>query len=433
MEGELVAVVYGSEIGRVRQDARGKLSFAYASAWREREDAFPLSLSMPLALTEHGDAVIRPFLEGLLPDNTDILAEWGRRFHVSPHNPFALLGRVGEECSGAVQFAQPQRVANLLQRAAGGVEWLTEAGVAERLRALRRNHGAWRAPGDVGYFSLGGAQPKTALLREADRWGVPSGRTPTTHILKPPVVHYDGFAENEHICLRLARALGLPAAHSEVVRFEDQVAIVVQRYDRVAAAGGIVRIHQEDVCQALGVPPRIKYENEGGPGAVRTLALLNAHSGRRDEDVATFVDALALNWVIGGTDGHAKNYSLLIGAGGQVRLAPLYDIVSALPYHHLQVRKLKLAMKIGGEYGLWSIGRKHWERLADAVGLEPEPLVTRVGEVAAAVPDLLATQCRHAEAEGLTHPLLARLQDTVAKQADHAIARLRKSSSYALD
>lgn len=429
MEGELVAVVYGREIGRVRQDARGKLSFVYAPGWREQDDAFPLSLSMPLALTEHGDAVIRPFLEGLLPDNTDILREWGRRFHVSSNNPFALLGRVGEECPGAVQFAHPDRVGTLLQPADGGVEWLTEADVAARLRALRSNHGAWRQAGDVGYFSLAGAQPKTALLREGDRWGVPSGRTPTTHILKPPVVHYDGFAENEHICLRLARALGLPTAHSEVVHFEDQVAIVVERYDRLAAAGGIIRIHQEDVCQALGVPPRIKYENEGGPGAIRLLELLNAHSSRRDDDVATLVDALALNWVIGGTDAHAKNYSLLIGGNGQIRLAPLYDIVSALPYHHLQFRKLTLAMRIGGEYRLWRIGRRQWERLADSAGLEPEPLVARVGEVAAAVPDLLATECREAAAEGLAHPILARLTDMVAEQAARAITALNRSST----
>jgi serine/threonine-protein kinase HipA len=429
VEGELVAVAYGREIGRVRQDARGKLGFAYAPGWREREDAFPLSLSMPVALTEHGDAVVRPFLEGLLPDNTDILREWGRRFHVSANNPFALLGHVGEECPGAVQFAQPDRVEPLLQPAAGDVEWLTEADVANRLRALRRNHGAWREIGDVGYFSLAGAQPKTALLRDGDRWGVPSGRSPTTHILKPPVVHYDGFAENEHICLRLARALGLPAAHTEVARFEDQVAIVVERYDRLATPTGRVRIHQEDTCQALGVPPRIKYENEGGPGAPRIFALLDAHSSRADADVATLADALALNWVIGGTDAHAKNYSLLIGAGGQIRLAPLYDIVSALPYHPLQVRKLKLAMRIGGEYRLWNIGRRDWERLAQAVGLEPEPLVRRVGEVAAAVPDLLATERRAAEAEGLAHPILARLTDTVAENAKRALSQLKTPSS----
>jgi serine/threonine-protein kinase HipA len=429
MERELVAVVHGVEMGWVRQDARGKLHFAYASRWREREDAFPLSLSMPLTLTDHGDTAIRPFLEGLLPDNTDILREWGRRFHVSPNNPFALLSRVGEDCPGAVQFAAPDRVEPLLQATTGEVQWLTEAEVAVRLRALRRNHGAWREAGDAGYFSLAGAQPKTALLRAGGRWGVPSGRTPTTHILKPPVVHYDGFAENEHICLRLARALGLPTARTEIIRFEDEVAIVVERYDRLAAAGAIIRVHQEDFCQALRVPPRIKYENEGGPGAAALVELLNEHSGRRDEDVTTLVDALALNWVIGGTDAHAKNYSLLLGGHGQIRLAPLYDIVSALPYHRLQIRKLKLAMRVGGEYRLWHIHRHHWERLAETAGLEPGPLVQRIQEVAAAVPDLLATACREAREGGLDHPVLARLTDAVAEHAARTASRLTSRSS----
>lgn len=429
MEGELVAVAHGVEIGRVRQDARGKLAVAYARGWREREDAFPLSLSMPLARTEHGDAVIRPFLEGLLPDNPDVLREWGRRFHVSANNPFSVLAHVGEDCPGAVQFAPPDRADSLLRPTTGDVAWLTEADVAQRLRALRRNHGAWREIDDIGYFSLAGAQPKTALLRAGDRWGVPSGRTPTTHILKPPVVPYDGFAENEHVCLRLARALGLPAARTEVARFEDQVAIVVERYDRLTAAGTIVRIHQEDFCQALGVPPRTRYENEGGPGVARMVRLLVEHSGRPDDDVATLVDAIALNWAIGGTDAHAKNYSVLLGGHGQTRLAPLYDVVSALPYHHLQIRKLKLAMQIGGEYRLWHIERRHWERLADAAGLDPGPLVQRVREVAAAAPDLLVSACREAEADGLAHPVLPRLTDAVAEQARRIIAKLGTRST----
>ncbi|HEX6039334.1 type II toxin-antitoxin system HipA family toxin [Longimicrobium sp.] len=428
MVGELVAVVHGTEIGRVRQDARGKLGFSYAPSWRRREDAFPLSLSMPLALTDHGDTVIRPFLEGLLPDNLDVLHEWGRRFHVSPNNPFMLLGRVGEDCPGAVQFAPPERVDALLRAAPGEVEWLAEADVARRLRALRGNQGAWREMGDVGYFSLAGAQPKTALLRDGDRWGVPSGRTPTTHILKPPVGHYAGFAENEHVCLRLARALGLAAARTEVCRFEDQVAIVVERYDRMAAGGAILRVHQEDCCQALGVSPRIKYEAEGGPGAVRVIQVLEQHGSHPDADVATFVDALALNWAIGGTDAHAKNYSLLIGGHGQTRLAPLYDIASALPYHYLQVRKLKLAMRVGGEYRLLSIERRHWERFAGAVGLDAGSLVQRVADVAAAVPDLLADACSQARAEGLDDPILDKLTDTVAENARRIISKIKRAS-----
>lgn len=421
MEDELVALAYGSEVGRVKQDARGKLAFSYAQAWRERLDAFPLSLSMPMAVVDHDDAAIRAFLEGMLPDNSDTLREWGRRFHVSANNPFALLKFVGEDCSGAVQFARPERVLPLLEGDEGEVDWLSESDVEERLRALRRNPGASRALGDVGYFSLAGAQPKTALFWESERWGIPSGRIPTTHILKPPVVPFDGFAENEHVCLKLAAELGLRTAQTQVVRFGDEVAIVVERYDRLRTAGRVIRIHQEDFCQGAGVPPRTKYENEGGPGAIRLIDIIREFGSEPDQDVTTLVDALALNWVIGGTDAHAKNYSLLIAPHGQVRLAPLYDVVSALPYHHLQIRKLELAMRIGGEYSLWRIGRKQWERFAVAAGLEPEPVVQRVREVAAAAPDMLATVCREARDEGLTHPVLDRMTKLVAEQAARAM------------
>ena len=424
MEAELVALAYGSEVGRVRQDSRGKLTFSYAPGWREDADAFPLSLSMPLAVTDHDDAAIRPFLEGLLPDNGEALRAWGSRFHVSPSNPFSLLRFVGEECPGAIQFARPERVESLLGSGGEAVDWLTEREIADRLRALRRNPGASRAVGDAGYFSLAGAQPKTALLWDGTRWGIPSGRTPTTHILKPPVGHYDGFAENEHVCLRLAEALNLRAANTRVLRFEDEVAIVVERYDRLRTGGQVIRVHQEDTCQALGVSPRIKYENEGGPGAIPLIQLIREHGSQADDDVATLVDALALNWVIGGTDAHAKNYSLLIAPYGQVRLAPLYDIVSALPYHQLDLRTLKLAMRIGGEYSLWRIGRKHWERFAAAAALDPGSLVERVREVADAVPDLLADVCAQAVEDGLAHPVLIRLTDAVVTQAKHAVSGL---------
>src|SRR6185295_3454712 len=133
-------------------------------------------------------------------DNAHILDRWGRRFRVSPRNAFALLAHVGEECAGAVQFVRPERVKALRGRARKSVQWLDTADVAERLHALRVDQSAWRQPGDTGQFSLAGAQPKTALLLEKGRWGVPSGRTPTTHILKPPTGGFHGHAENERFC-----------------------------------------------------------------------------------------------------------------------------------------------------------------------------------------------------------------------------------------
>jgi serine/threonine-protein kinase HipA len=213
---ELVTLLDGKEVGRVHNDTRGRLTFIYDDQWRNDIEAYPLSLSMPIAAKEHGRAAVEAFLWGLLPDSEQVLARWAAKFQVSARNVFALISHVGEDCAGAVQFVTPERLEALRSGKEDKVEWLDESELAKRLQALREDHAAWRLPRDTGQFSLAGAQPKTALLLQNDRWGIPSGRIPTTHILKPPTGHFDGHAENEHICLMLARNLGLPAAQSKV-------------------------------------------------------------------------------------------------------------------------------------------------------------------------------------------------------------------------
>ncbi len=418
MTTELVALLGGREVGRVQRDKRGRLSFTYDDRWRNASVAYPLSVSMPLAAAEHGHAIIDAFLWGLLPDNEAILSRWGRKFQVSARNAFALVSHVGEDCAGAVQFLRPERVEACLGAAAEPVEWLDEHAVAERLQLLRADHSAWRMPRDAGQFSLTGAQPKTALLLEEGRWGVPSGRTPTTHILKPPTGEFDGHAENEHFCLVLARRLGLPTASSSVMHFWNETAIVIERYDRRRTQHGLVRVHQEDICQALGVPPTRKYENEGGPGVGAIVELLRTYSGEREEDVSTFVDALALSWLIAGTDAHAKNYSLLIGAAGRVRLAPLYDLASALPYDDMDLQKLKLAMRIGRDYRLRDIAGREWRRLAGDVRLDADALLDRVNDIAERIPDESAAVRDEMLSQGLHHTGIGRLADRMAARAE---------------
>lgn len=281
MNDRLVIIADDRVMGEIRRDARSNLTLAYDAAWRRTSGAYPLSLSMPLVVDEHPHNAIEPWLWGLLPDNEAILARWAQRFQVSPRNPFALLAHVGEDCAGAIQLVEPARVDALVKQPAGDVEWLDDKGIAQRLRALREDHAAWRIARDTGQFSLAGAQPKTALLFTEGRWGVPSGAMPTTHILKPPTEDFDGHAENEHVCLALARALELPAAASQVRRFDGETAIVVERYDRVRRGDTIHRLHQEDMCQALGLPPTRKYENEGGPGATPIVELLRTYSNGR--------------------------------------------------------------------------------------------------------------------------------------------------------
>lgn len=430
MTAELVTLIDGQEVGRVRQGRNGRLAFVYSESWRQAKNAYPISLSLPLVVSEHGHDPIHAFLWGLLPDNERILDSWARRFGVSARNPFSLLAHVGEDCAGAVQFVRPERIDVMRDGKLDTIQWLTVADVAERLRTLRIDEAAWRRPGDEGQFSLAGARPKTALTLQDGRWGLPSGRTPTTHILKPPTGEYDGFVENEHFCLELARTLGLPAARSRVMQFEDQVAIVVERYDRFHTGGSWVRVHQEDLCQALGVPPTRKYENEGGPGVKAVVDLLRDNSHAAAEDVSTFVDALALSWLIAATDGHAKNYSILIGTGGSIRLAPLYDIASALPYPTtLDPYKIKLAMKIGGEYLVRKIGRRQWEKLATQVRMRRDDVLARVMQMAERAPDLAHEVRRGAERDGLSHPMLTGLADAVASRAKACFENLNAPAS----
>ena len=416
MNEVLIVVADRRIMGEIQRDQRGRLTFVYDGRWRSMDAAYPLSLSMPLVVDKHDHARIEPWLWGLLPDNEAVLARWGQRFHVSARNAFALLGAVGEDCAGAVQLVRPERIDEILKDDSQHVEWLTEGDIAERLSTLRRDHAAWRVARDTGQFSLAGAQPKTALLFDGQRWGVPYGLTPTTHILKPPIDAFEGHPENEHLCLGLARALGLPTAGSEVLRFDDEAAIIVERYDRVRTADTIRRLHQEDMCQVLGLPPTKKYQNEGGPGCAAISDAIRTHSGEPEEDTWTFVRAIMLNWIIGGTDAHAKNFSMLIGAQGRARLAPLYDVASTLPYDFDQ-RKLKMATRIGGKYGLEDVFPRHWARFASELRLPSEQVLDMGKTMAEALPAALAETVDKAHAAGLDHPIMPRMIDVLGARS----------------
>lgn len=427
MTRRLAVLLNGQEAAEIRQEPSGQLEFHYLESWQTTEGAFPLSFSLPLPTATHGDGPIRTYLEGLLPDNSGILERWGRKFSVSPRNAFALLEHIGEDCPGAVQIVPPDRVDEIRNQAQPTIDWLTIPDIADRLRTLRLDQATGRLEEDTGQFSLPGAQAKTALLMEDGRWGVPSGRMPTTHILKPPSGRFPGFAENEHVCLRLAAALGLPVAHSDVIHFDNEVAFVSERYDRKRiATGQIARIHQEDFCQALGISSSIKYENEGGPGIAAIVDLLRSQSSAPDIDVTTFIEAVGLNWILGGTDAHAKNFSLLIGPES-VRLAPLYDLISTFPYPDIASRKMKLAMKVGGEYQLYRVAGPHWIELASKLRLDADALVDRLSDLALAVPDLLSDVLGRTAKSGLTHPVLATLQRRVSERAGDCTRMLGKS------
>ena len=407
----------GNIAGVVARQPGGRLRFDYDENYRSLPSPTPVSVSMPTQVPAHPDRVIRPWLWGLLPENEDVLKRWERQFHASASSPFSMLSTpIGHDCAGAVRFAGSETVDELLTRP-GTVQWLTEREVAERIRDLRRDATSWLGRTFTGQFSLAGAQAKTALLLEDGRWGVPLGSAATSHILKPAVAGLDDHDLNEHLCLNAARRAGLTAVRTSIAQFEDQTAIVVQRYDRRREPnGGLTRIHQEDLCQALSLPPTKKYQNEGGPSPADIARLLRKvmPAAISETAIATFLDGLAWNWIIAGTDAHAKNYSLLM-AGNELRLAPLYDVASALPYG-IHERRLRLAMAIGRDYRVFP-ERNRWPEAAEQLGIDPEVTVERVKELAESAPDAFRDAAAEPAVVKLERGLPDRLVDLVADRA----------------
>jgi serine/threonine-protein kinase HipA len=426
----LVALMNGVVVGHIYQMGNGRLAFRYEDSWRRESNAYPLSLSMPLTATEHGDRAIRSYLWGLLPDNQDVLDWWARRYGVSSRRVVDLLANVGEDCAGAVQFAVPERADALLGAAriedeGTSVAWLDDGALEHRLRDLRMNPAAGRAANDTGQFSLAGAQPKTALYQSASgKWGVPTGRMPTNRILKPPTLGLDDLAYNEHFCLLLARQLGFSAAVSSVQHFGDEVAIVLDRYDREQIGDRLVRVHQEDMCQAFGIQPTQKYESDGGPDAPAIADLLRQSSTDPERDFERFIDAVALSWLIAATDAHAKNYSILHAIGPQLRMAPLYDIITVLPYPQLNHARSKLAMSIGGERLIAEIDGTHWRTLAKQLGVTATPLLERVSALADGVAKAVDAVNSRAHPDERTAFLIGRLGAQVAEHAHSCASRL---------
>jgi serine/threonine-protein kinase HipA len=423
---ELLIMIEGNLIGRVRADKAGRLSLDYEAGWRESPQAHSLSVSMPLAQITYLRKPVLSYLWNLLPENPYVLQRWGQQYRVSAANPFKLLANVGADVPGAAQFIPPERLQEIQSAQQPTIDWMTVDELAERLRQLRADIAAVRRPGDIGKMSLPGAQAKTAYYwdERRNRWGVPGGRTPTTHIIKPCVPGFEGLVENEHLCQDIAARLGMPAARSHVLAL-DQPYIVVERYDRLPPREGasiVQRIHQEDLCQALGLMPGKKYQEEGGPGIAQVVTLLRRASSDPGVDVDRFLRANMFNWLIGGTDAHAKNYSLLIGAGDEIRLAPLYDLSSQLPYPDLIDQRA--AMKIGDHHDFRRVGIADWRKLARACAIEEERVVALLTDMARALPDEISAARDQALTDGLSEGSVEPLAQQLIRHARERFATI---------
>lgn len=373
----------GTFIGNVRQNSHGRVGFTYDEAYRTGSSPTPLSLTMPTTQSTYTGKRIEMFLEGLLPDNENTRRRWAEEHRVNSNNPVALLTHVGRDAPGAVQVLPQGEESSDNARRTGNVRWLSERDFAELVISLHHQSHDWDPGQYGGQWSLPGAQSKIALHRDpaADRWGIPRDSTPTTHIIKPPMAGYPAHHINEALCMKTAGELGLQVASIDIVEEQDLHAVVVERYDRRPRDGRLVRLHQEDLCQALSHPPRRKYQAQGGPGMAEIGDLLSQFP-EQDQRYSreAFFKAVVFNVLIGGTDAHAKNYSVLL-AGDRARLAPVYDIASAAPYP--QSQGLKSAMKVGGEWSMGKIGMRQWQKAAARLRIDPAQAVSWVEEMKA--------------------------------------------------
>ncbi|GAB3261365.1 type II toxin-antitoxin system HipA family toxin [Kineosporia babensis] len=380
----------GALIGEVRQTPQGALSFAYDEEYRAEPTATPLSLSMPLDAEKHPNKVVSAYLDGLLPDSEAARRRWGQQYGANPRNPFSLLRHVGRDAAGAVQILPPDAEASDAADQTGDIEWLSDDDFAALAHDLAAHGEDWDPGRFGGRWSLAGAQPKIALFQDpkTGAWGIPRDSTPTNCIIKPALRAFQRHHVNEALCQRTAHHAGLLTAEVSLVEVADVHAVISHRYDRDQdSTGRWHRVHQEDLCQALSVHPSKKYQSDGGPGVGAVGRLFQKLSvDDRTVSAERFFKGLALNVLIGGTDAHAKNYSLVL-IGSRAQIGPLYDVASAACYP--QYVGLDSSMKIGEHWRFLDIGIADWKRAAKQLGLPGDQAINWVEELRTNLPGAL--------------------------------------------
>lgn len=389
-------------VGRlVELERGGDYSFEYEASVALTAPGAPLlSVSLPCRERPFEPTEARPFFEGLLPEG-EIRERIARDLKVSTSNSFELLARLGRDCAGAVVLLPEGE-----QPDDEPIEWLAESDLAELIERLPTNPLGVASRNRV-RLSLAGLQRKAVLIRGADgTFGRPTATDPSTHIVKPQYddSDYEDLVYNERFCMAVARAVGLDAARTEIVEIANRPCLLVERFDRHDEKGGVARVHQEDCCQALGVLPGLKYEAEGGPGLGAIAGLLRSASARGGADVLAFLRAAILNYVLGNGDAHAKNFGLL--HGDELRLAPLYDVVSTAVYPGIDD---SLAMAIGDKLDPDSLDGGDLFELAEDCGLSYVELSREWSRFAAMTLDAAERVAARSRAESWHRPVVDRI------------------------
>lgn len=421
MTRELEVWLFSSRVGRLVV-VDGRLSFRYVPSWLSEADAMPLSASLPLQAEPFDDHKSRPFFAGLLPEG-QLRRLIAQQFQVSGQNDFALLEYIGGECAGAVSLLSPgQTLPATTDR--DPVQWLSDQEVVAILNELPRR--PMLAGTDGLRLSLAGAQDKLPVVFDGARIGLPMNGIASSHILKPAIAAVEDSVTNEGFCMALAGAIQLMPAKSKVQSVLGRPLLLVERYDRVIdRAGHRQRLHQEDFCQALGILPEMKYQNEGGPDLAQCFELVRRATRPNAPHVLRLFDYVIFNTLIGNHDAHAKNFSLLY-SGKTLVLAPFYDTLSTAVYPTLTP---KMAMKIGGKYKFSEVHARHWDQCAEAIGLSKAQAKRRILELAKSLP-VTARLVRADSGLGFTgHAVVERICALIEQRCALTIERLSDSAA----
>ncbi|HEU5281594.1 MAG TPA: type II toxin-antitoxin system HipA family toxin [Gammaproteobacteria bacterium] len=346
-------------VGLLEQDQHGDINFSYAHSWLINASAFQISCSLPLRDATYNRKACRAYFDGLLPEENQrrIIA---KNLGISANNDFSMLAKIGGECAGALSFIPHGEKPNNSQLA------YREIKKNELVNILNQLPKRPLLAGELGVrLSLAGVQDKLAVYVESDKTFIPLETSPSTHIIKPDFGFYEGVVYNEAFCMGLAKKVGLNVANVEIKQVENIEYLLIERYDRfredyLNATSIVKRYHQEDFCQAIGVPAIDKYQCDGGPSLKQCFELIRRESSMPVVDLSRLLQAVLYNLLIGNCDAHGKNFSFLYAEG--LHLSPLYDLLSTVYYKELDK---KMAMKLGGEYHIDRIGLSEIDRLAE--------------------------------------------------------------------
>lgn len=401
-------------VGRLWLDDKKRFCFQYDKEWLERSRV-PLSLSLPLRVDPYSDDESHPFFANLLPEEK-IRAVIARNLGVSLNNDYGLLERIGGDCAGAVSLypetGEPKREPGTYRELS--LDELNTIISELPLRPLLAGEKGIR-------LSLAGAQKKLPIFYDEQNFHLGYGTAASNYIIKPAIENQDATVENEAFCMALAREVGLEVPRSFIHQHGDTRVFVVKRFDRTVTSVGTKRLHQEDFCQALHIPPEYKYESEGGPSLAACFNLVRQRSIRSGKDVLSLLNWVMFNYLTGNSDAHGKNISLLLLPEGPM-LAPFYDLLSTRIYAHYGLAE-GLAMKIGGEADPRAIQKKHWEQFAEEVGIKPRLVLTRVLDTARKIQAARLQLFKGAFAPYKCDALY-RLMELMGEQAEKAIRKL---------